>query len=1185
MGLYKFDNTNVSDDDLSTLQKTLSSRFTNSVRDKVSLDDFDPALIRRLTHRYYYHLLITDDEHPFQDLLILFRADDPAKRMGSLTLFGSTIFFEKIRWSAYKYAQLLDILHNEGCSYKDADSILQKLDSFKSIDEAVRAAALKHIVQPNHEQTNELAMLQFACRKYEQDINNGNDSNIFTDGSDFKNIKSLLHALNFLSIASWKSIFAVPNIKTHLEFAFTDTSEVEEMISVLDDDKRHTFLAITGLLEAILVGLNHTQRWMLVAYNYDFLIAYHDCMKEASGVVLLELMGECPENVDAVVVKNINALAQSVLDRDETKSEGNSSFLDSELDEPQGLAMSSYTFLSSMFPNDFALLTVQEALLRNDLSFEDLEPELIRRLTMKFHYSQLIPEALDTFQGLLNLLRADDPKYRIRALKAPVNQQMLLSIAWSAYKYAQLLDICRSDKISHEQAHNALYNVDCFIGIWESTSSRALHGIIKPNEKEAYGLSMLEFACKQFEQDVERESFSLVFMDASDFANQETFLHALNMISMDYWPKLLGLPNMKRHLEFLFEDSEDAEDLLDILDETRRIAFLMWPGVMISFLGALSATDRTELIESNTVVRVCYQEWLEESEMNSENDDVKTIDDFNSLIDAILDAELPEKLSLLKIDDVQELLKKSHWSAYKYASILVACATDYETCADLDRTFSALPCFENVSESVRKTALEDILKPMSEDHMRFCSEPFFPLYVVGVQRYSAKAYSRAYEEQRADNNVFTHADDFEDIHSFISALAEIPLSSWETIFSLPGMDKHAPFLIQVDKDDTNDALTILENDQDKYNAFMTRRTAFETILNESSIEEDQELREAIQDPPSDQDSKHLEVSDAPIKEAADYIVSFSDLRDLLLITIDIDHIAYLSKPKLQDKLRNMHWNAFKYAALLSICEKRTPCDQADAALAVLPGFQMLTQAERQTALVRITKSIRYQEYKSFHRGFTFSVFTHACQLYAQDVAQKADPDPFFTHADDFFHHTYLFTALNEIPMSHWAMIFALPEMETHVPFLLEGYVQFFDFLPVKQEPNVLESLKIIKDLEKVKAFLERPNVLEAILTGLSHEQRWTLISTNNYSREAFIQRIGQGRGDKVLTLLGHCPDSLNDETICKVHEAAKEGYEQLGTQGLSSAQCKQFHFFSPQPPHPFLANLEKDLGRKNACNV
>jgi hypothetical protein len=310
--------------------------------------------------------------------------------------------------------------------------------------------------------------------------------------------------------------------------------------------------------------------------------------------------------------------------------------------------------------------------------------------------------------------------------------------------------------------------------------------------------------------------------------------------------------------------------------------------------------------------------------------------------------------------------------------------------------------------------------------------------------------------------------------------------------------------------------------------------------------------------------------------------TFKQFLDSLKKDKSINLINALSNPAIQESLNQIEWSAYRYAELLIICNPRS-ITAADKALSQLPGFQKVSKVMRQTAMIDIIEARQ-------GKGITLHVAATNAFINTQPRNEPnctTDPDTVFTHGDDFEDFEGLVYTLQVIPLERWNKLLSLPGIDQLILKLY--YHTVVDFNEVFDELFWMSS-------EKLKIFFAQPNMLEMILRGFfnmplnwikfflknGHATCWYVVANDQgFEGEltnAIIERIAQNRGDTLLDLLGECPEGIYIETAQKVYDIVKKGYElQDNAQGLSSAQCKQWQFFSPQKPYPFLEKLEKKI--------
>jgi hypothetical protein len=1252
-------NSKINDNQLSEIQRLL---FEDNL---LHLDTLESELIQRLVKKYPYHELMGDKKNYFKDLILLFDSDPRENRLEKLKNPDIQPILSTIVWSAYKYAQLLQFCKGDKTTLQ-ANDILKNIEGLRMVDEEIQKIAIEDILQPSLESPeHHLDLHYFACQKYEQDRSQNTSSRVFTDRTDFHDIVELIQTFNRLYSGYWPEILAHQDLDRLLE-SVQHMEDVEVLIFMIDNST--AVLTLPGVMEAILERLPLDERWKIVEENADMQACYHKLIKRGEGEALLDIMGTCPDNVEAETVKSINA--QIGMEEEKQESETG-----------------------------------------NQTSYQNAENDAEEKIKAEF------PASINGFADLINQLKRLKYPNLGYMLVQPALQESLRKIHWSAYKYATLISVIEAEYDAWEEprADRGLRKLPGFQDVNPLMSQTAIIEIIYSDEVETYGYGLFEIACKALCQVIDEETeedklarldhpeeetdLNLIFTHADDFESVERIFQALNILPIAYWPKIFSLPDIHKHFTFSFNNANEMMDLVNTLEqESDRQFFLSLPNMLEALLAGLPHEERWKAIASDEYIKNAFIERIgqgrgdkvldllgdepaaDPSNMYShlavtvvslavpdaglptvfsavthshmitlgelepnlirrllENYDYHDLladhDNYFQDLLILLRADSPEnRIARLAKPENRDMLSRIFWGSYNYAQLLDLCQRDDITCSEAnDRILLFEDGSSMVNEDVRTTALNDIIKPNQEQ-----------AYGLDMLYFACQKF-----EQDCSHGypmVFTGRSDFPDIETLLHALNMISIKNWEKMFVL---DNFHPLLESQyeDIEDMEDLLNILE-DEDRRLAFLTSKGVMEALLSRLSqedrwliVEENPEFQEcysycikqesgqALLDImgtcPDNVEAETVKSINATIKIETEVSINeemqqsvtetqasgsvkdneeikldpefqlpLNGFRDLIATIQRLEytqHVAFLSQHTLQDSLKNIHWSAYKYAMLLSLSYNSPTSLNIYHAIQELPFFQDDDFLISQTAFFDILLSDEQESYG-------YGLFEIACKAYCQEIEDNyteeekqdilegtngnTDPNLIFTHADDFDSAKQVIQALNILPLDHWSKILKLPGMDTHLKFSFDDVNEMIDLI------------RIFDQESDRKYFLSLPNMLEALLTGLPREERWKAIAMDEDIQYAFSERIGQGRGDKVLDLLGEnpfaeTPDTLNSDSDVSitfvVHSAAKEGFEKLNeTQGLSSAQCRQLHFFSPQKPHPFLEKLERNLEKRNA---
>lgn len=284
---------------------------------------------------------------------------------------------------------------------------------------------------------------------------------------------------------------------------------------------------------------------------------------------------------------------------------------------------------------------------------------------------------------------------------------------------------------------------------------------------------------------------------------------------------------------------------------------------------------------------------------------------------------------------------------------------------------------------------------------------------------------------------------------------------------------------------------------------------------------------------------------------------FTELYAYICLKNSNDIEAILSDKKLQEKIKNIHWSAFKLAKLLSIFESE---NSGYDLISKKPCFADVSD-EMWDAAIELNKMCE--------QSAGLYLLDDACAAFTDDTGATKAPGTIFTHSDDFPTIETLMYALNIIDIKDWYKIFALPGVDK--TFELENDID--DLLEIldQEKRQAFESKSWLKEAQE-QLSLEKK--LELDLRQLDPKNRLTAFLANELMVETFTKLLTEGEGKNLIAVLSESQGTRVEKEI--MVSILQKGYKEYDAQ--EDLDRRKMHFFSYKPePRSFLKKLQQEL--------
>ncbi|MFA6303341.1 MAG: hypothetical protein WC627_09455 [Legionella sp.] len=284
---------------------------------------------------------------------------------------------------------------------------------------------------------------------------------------------------------------------------------------------------------------------------------------------------------------------------------------------------------------------------------------------------------------------------------------------------------------------------------------------------------------------------------------------------------------------------------------------------------------------------------------------------------------------------------------------------------------------------------------------------------------------------------------------------------------------------------------------------------------------------------------------------------FTELYDYICLNNSKDIEAILSDKKLQEKIKKIHWSAFKLAKLLTRFDGEH-CQYE--LISKMPCFADVSD-EMWDAAFELNKMS--EQFAGLY------LLDHACAAFTDDTGATKAPETIFTHSDDFPNTETLIYALNITKVKDWYKIFSLPGVDKTLE-LADDIDDLLEILDVEKR----QAFESKSWLEVAQEQLSLEKQLELDLRQLDPKNRLTAFLANESMIEAFTTLLAAGEGKTVIAVLSeHQATRAEQEKMVRI---LQKGYKEYDSQ--EDLDRKKMHFFSYKPePRSFLVKLQQEL--------